>query len=163
MIVGTVGSAEANKQLVHRMVDEVVNQRNADALDESPRASSPTGSALDHPFRAAFPDFTMEIVDLIAENEVVVGHFKCFGAHIGDWLGVPPTGGRLRASTRSNLRVKDGKLASAIGVEDNLSRMSQLGIRPTRAKSSRAAPVLRCAKTISHVGESASVRPWKRP
>ena len=28
-------------------------------------------------------------------------------------------------------RVRDGKLASAIGVEDNLSRMRQLGIRPT--------------------------------
>ena len=27
-------SAEANKQLVRRLVDEVVNQRNADAFDE---------------------------------------------------------------------------------------------------------------------------------
>jgi hypothetical protein len=28
-------------------------------------------------------------------------------------------------------RVKDGKLSSAMGVEDNLTRMYQLGLRPS--------------------------------
>ena len=73
----------------------------------------------------------MEIVELVAENETVVGHFKCSGTHTGEWLGIPPTGRRFEGVDEIYIfHVKHGKLASAIGVEDNLSRMRQLGIRP---------------------------------
>jgi predicted ester cyclase len=132
MIMGTALSAEANKQLVRRFVDEVVNQRNADALDELAQSNfAKRARRWLSPFGSAFPDFTMEIVELVAENETVVGHFKCSGTHSGDWVGVPPTGGSFEGVDEIYIfRVRDGKLASAIGVEDNLSRMSQLGIRP---------------------------------
>ena len=73
----------------------------------------------------------MEIVELVAENDTVVGHFKCSGTHRGEWLGVPPTGRRSEGVDEIYIfRVRDAKLASAIGIEDNLSRMRQLGIRP---------------------------------
>jgi predicted ester cyclase len=125
-------SAEANKQLVRRVVDEVVNQRNADALDELAQGDfAKLARRWISPFQAAFPDFTMEIVELVAENETVVGHFKCSGTHTGLWIGVPPTGRRFEGVDEIYIfRVRDGKLAGAIGVEDNLSRMRQLGIRP---------------------------------
>ncbi|MGH3078930.1 MAG: ester cyclase [Gaiellaceae bacterium] len=125
-------SAEANKQLVRRVVDEVVNQRNADALDELAQGDfAKLARRWISPFQAAFPDFTMEIVELVAENETVVGHFKCSGTHTGQWVGVPPTGRRFEGVDEIYIfRVRDGRLASAIGVEDNLSRMRQLGIRP---------------------------------
>ena len=34
----------------------------------------------------------MEIVELIATGDAVVGRFKCSGPHLGEWLGNPPTG-----------------------------------------------------------------------
>ena len=74
----------------------------------------------------------MEIVEIVAENDTVVGHFKCSGTHSGEWIGVSSTGRRFEGVDEIYIfRVRDGKLASAIGVEDNLSRMRQLGIRPT--------------------------------
>jgi hypothetical protein len=45
---------------------------------------------------------------------------------------VPATGRRFEHVDEIYVfHVRDGKLASAIGVEDNLSRMRQLGIRAT--------------------------------
>ncbi len=74
----------------------------------------------------------MAIVELVAENDTVVGHFTCSGTHEGEWLGVPPTGRRFEGVDEIYVfHVRDGKLASAVGVEDNLSRMHQLDIRPS--------------------------------
>ena len=73
----------------------------------------------------------MEIVTLISEDQKVVAHFRCSGTHLGEWLGVPPTGRRFeRVDEVYIFEVRDGRLVSAIGVEDNLSRLRQLGIFP---------------------------------
>jgi predicted ester cyclase len=122
---------EANKELVRRLVTEVVNRRNADPLDELAQGDfAELASRWISPFRSAFPDFTMEIAELVAEDDTVVGHFKCSGTHRGEWLGIPPTGRRFEGVDEIYIfQVRDGRLASAIGVEDNLSRMRQLGIR----------------------------------
>jgi predicted ester cyclase len=124
--------AEENKNLVRRLVDEVVNQRNADALDDLARGDfARLARRWISPFRSAFPDFTMRIVELVAEGDTVVGHFKCSGTHSGEWLGVAPTGRRFEDVDEVYIfHVEDGKLARAVSVEDNLSRMRQLGIRP---------------------------------
>ena len=81
------------------------------------------------PFQSAFPDFEMEIVDLIAEGEKVVAHFKCSGTHLGEWLGVPATGRRFENVDEIYIfGVRDGRLVSALGVEDNPTRLRQLRI-----------------------------------
>ena len=61
----------------------------------------------------------------------VVAWFKCSGTHLGEWLGVPATGRRFENVDEIYIfGVRDGKLVSALGVEDNLSRLRQLGILP---------------------------------
>lgn len=124
---------EANKRLVRRLVDEVVNQRNPEALDELAQgAFARLARRWISPFRAAFPDFRMEIVELVAEHDTVVAHFKCSGTHRGEWLGVPPTGRRFAGVDEIYVfHVEDGKLSNAVGIEDNLSRIRQLGMRVT--------------------------------
>jgi predicted ester cyclase len=125
-------SAEGNKRLVRRLVDEAVRERNLDALDEIAAGEfAEIAKRWVSPFQSAFPDFEMEIVDLIAEGEKVVAQFKCSGTHRGDWLGVPATGRRFENVDEIYIfGVQDGKLVSALGVEDNLSRLRQLGITP---------------------------------
>jgi predicted ester cyclase len=126
-------SVEENKALVRRLVHEVVTQRNLDVLDQI--AEGEFARYARHwvsPFQSAFSDFRMEIVDLIAEGDTVVAQFKCSGTHEGEWLGVAPTGRRFENVDEIYIfRVKNGKLSSAIGVEDNLTRMRQLGLRPS--------------------------------
>ncbi len=125
-------TVESNKALVRRLVDEVVNRRNLDALDEVAEGEiAQAARRWIGPFRRSFPDFTMEIVELIAEGDKVVAHFRCSGTHEGEWMGYPPTGRRFeRVDEVYIFRVRDGKLAGATAVEDNLTRLRQLGIKP---------------------------------
>jgi hypothetical protein len=95
-------SAEDNKQLVRRLVDEAVGGRNLDVLDQIADGEfAEIAKRWVSPFRSAFPDFEMEIVDLIAEDDRVAALFKCSGTHRGEWLGLPPSGRRFEASMRS--------------------------------------------------------------
>jgi predicted ester cyclase len=81
------------------------------------------------PFQSAFPDCEMEIVDLIAEDDKVVAHFNCSGTHRGEWLGMPATERRFEDVDEIYIfRVLNGRLVSAVAVEDNLSRLRQLGL-----------------------------------
>lgn len=124
--------AEDNKLLVRRLVQEAVQERNVDVLDQVAAGEfAELAKRWISPFQSAFPDFEMEIVDLIAEDDKVVARFRCSGTHLGEWLGVPPTGRRFEQVDEIYIfSVKDGKLVSALGVEDNLSRLRQLGILP---------------------------------
>jgi predicted ester cyclase len=107
-----------------------VNQGNLDVLAEV--ADGEFAQAAKQwvgPFRAAFPDFSMKIVELVAEEEKVAAHFRCSGTHLGEWMGRPPSGRRFQDVDEIYIfRVRNGKLTDATGVEDNLSRMRQLGL-----------------------------------
>ena len=133
-------STSENKELVRRLVDEAVAKRNVDVLDELATGEfAQVAKRWVQPFRSAFPDFEMEIVELIAEDDRVVAHFRCSGTHRGEWLGLPATGRRFENVDEIYVfRVHGGKLVFASGVEDNLTRMRQLGIelRAERDRSS---------------------------
>lgn len=123
-------TVESHKHLVRRLVQEGVNERNPDVLDDVAEGSfARRARRWVSPFRSSFPDFEMEIINLVEEGDVVVAHFRCSGTHLGDWLGIAPTGRRFdQVDEIYVFRVRNGRLASAIGVEDNLSRLRQLGI-----------------------------------
>lgn len=127
-----MGTAE-NKDLVRRLVDEGVNGRDLGVLDEV--ASGDLAVAARRwigPFRDSFPDFEMEIVDLIAEGDKVVAHFHCSGTHEGEWRGRPATGRRFEHIDEIYIfRVQRGRLAEvSAAVEDSLTRLQQLGLAP---------------------------------
>jgi predicted ester cyclase len=119
-----------NRGLVRRLV-EIVNARDLDAIGEVASGQVAREAARwVGPFTASFPDFRMEVVDVIAEGDKVVGYFKCSGTHEGEWRGSPPTGRRFEGVDEIYIfRVEGGKLSSALAVvEDNLTRMRQLGL-----------------------------------
>jgi predicted ester cyclase len=123
-------SDDHNKRLVRRLV-EIVNERDFDSIDEV--AAGQIASEARRwigPFRDAFPDFQMQVVNVIAEDDKVVGHFKCSGTHRGEWRGHAPTGRRFESIDEIYVfRVEDSKLTSALAiVEDNLTRLRQLGL-----------------------------------
>jgi predicted ester cyclase len=123
-------TAEQNKLLVRRLVEEAVNPGNPDVLDEVTTGEfAEAARRWVGPFRGSFPDFTMEIVDLVADSDKVAAHFRCSGTHLGEWMGHPPTGRRFQDVDEIYIfRVADGKLVGAFGVEDNMRRMRQLGL-----------------------------------
>lgn len=128
-------SIEENKRLVRRLVKEAVGENNIDVVDELAAGEfAEMAKRWVRPFRSAFPDFEMEIVELIAEGDRVVAHVRCSGTHRGEWLGAAATGRRFENVDEIYIfGVRDGRLVAAMGVEDNLTRLRQLGIAPAGA------------------------------
>jgi predicted ester cyclase len=131
---------EENKAMVRRMA-EAINENDMDVMDELfvPTLARPTKRSFTA-FRAAFPDWRMEITELVAEGNTVVGRFRCSGTNQGEFKGVPPTGRRMDVDEVYFLRVEDGKFVYFWGLEDDLARMRQLGLIPSTEQTEEASP-----------------------
>ena len=122
--------SEANKAVVRRLVDEVLNGGRLEVIDElyAPELA-PAARGWIAPFRASFPDVHMEVVELIAEGDKVVGRFTCSATHLGTWLNQAPTGRRFeRVDEVAIFRLRDGRIVHAWSLEDTLGRLRQLGL-----------------------------------
>src|SRR6266404_7888878 len=90
-------------------------------------------------FRAAFPDLQFgATADLIAEGDYVVGQWEGGGTHAGPAFGdflvgsLPAaTGRKMHFSGTTVLRLKDGKIAEEIGMDDGVKALQQLGLITT--------------------------------
>jgi predicted ester cyclase len=118
------------KQVVQRLVSEVMVERRLEVLDElyAPRLAQAARRWIE-PFLASFSDLDMRLVQLVEEGDVVVGRFACSGTHTGEWMGYPPTGRRFtNVAEVYFFRVSDGRITSAWGLEDTRERLRQLGL-----------------------------------
>jgi len=133
-------SAEANKALVRRFVEEVQTDGNIGAVDEfladnfvnhSVRPGLPPDRAglkqLFTLFRQAFPDARAVIHQQIAECDDVMTRKSLHGTHEGAFLGIPATGREVTIDVIDILRVADGKITDHWSVVDRLGFMQQLG------------------------------------
>jgi predicted ester cyclase len=129
---GSTVSAEENKAMLRRLV-EALNAGDMDVVDElfTPELAEQQKQGFTA-YRSGFPDWREEIVDLVAEEDTVVGRFKCSGTHRGEMMGIAPTGRRMEVDEVYFLRVENGKFVEFWGLEDNLTRMRQLGLLPPR-------------------------------
>ena len=119
--------SEANK-IVRRLINQVLNGGHLEVIDElyAPELA-PAAKRWITPFRASFPDVHMEIVELIAEGNTVVGRFTCSATHLGQWLGHAPTGRRFeQVDEVSIFRSRDGRIVHVWSLEDTLGRLRQL-------------------------------------
>jgi len=141
--VATAGmSAEENKAVVRRYIEEAWNRHNIDAADElvSPEYLNHAASAENQ--RAGvkyslnwlfsiFPDHRFDIEDVVAEGDTVAVRGTCSGTHEGELLGIPPTGERFAVQQVHWFRVAEGKVAEHWAVRDDLGMMRQLGVMPS--------------------------------
>jgi predicted ester cyclase len=121
---------EHNKAIIRRLIEEVLNGGRLEVIDElyAPELARAARRWI-APFRASFPDVHMEILELIAEGEKVVGRFTCSATHQGAWLGHAPTGRRFeRVDEVSIFRLRDGRIIQVWTLEDTLGRLRQLGL-----------------------------------
>src|SRR5215217_3013173 len=100
-------SAEENKVLVRRFVEEFWNEGNTATADELMAVDAeihmPTGEvvSLDElkgfagAWRGAFPDWHSTFEELIAEGDRVAERWTGRGTHRGELQGIPPTGKRV--------------------------------------------------------------------
>jgi predicted ester cyclase len=118
------------KEIVVRLIDEVMNGGKVDVIEElyAPEMAAGARRWIE-PFRESFPDVEMEIVELVAEGERVAGRFRCSATNLGEWRGEAPTGRRFeRVDEVYFFRVVEGRITEAWGLEDTQDRLRQLGM-----------------------------------
>jgi predicted ester cyclase len=80
----------------------------------------------------AFPDWRMEVEDLIASGDKTVARVRAAATHQGEFLGVPPTGKRVEMQLIDIMRFDDaGLVCEHWGVADMLDFMQQLVAAPS--------------------------------
>ena len=130
------------KDVARRLYDEVYNGRNIDAVDDlaieaydehDPLPGQGTGRAgLKDRARmlieAFDPHFTIE--DMIAEGDKVVVRWRNAGNHVGEFMGMAPSGKSFEIAGIDVHRLDGDRLAEHWHVVDMLSQMQQLGFIP---------------------------------
>ena len=118
-------SAETNKVLVRRFYDQVLNGRRVQAIDELAVAGYDEHDPLPGQregrdglkdrvsmlVEGLAPTFTVE--DVVAEGDRVVVRWTNSARHVGDFLGIPPTGRSCAIAGIDIYRLEDGRLARA--------------------------------------------------
>jgi ketosteroid isomerase-like protein len=114
-------------ELVQRVIDDVLNGRNLDLLDElcTPPLARKLREAFST-FRDAFPDWQQEALEYVTDGRTVVARMRCTGTHRGEWQGLAPTGRRMRIDEVYFFRTTDGRISGLWGLEDTWTRMRQL-------------------------------------
>ena len=136
-------SAEENKALVERFVEEFWNEGNTSTADElmAPDAKIhlPSGEVVNPDeakgfaarWRESFPDWHSTFEELVAEGDRVAERWTGRGTHQGELQGIPPTGKRVEAPGSVFYRIVDGKIVELWGQLDMMSLMQQLGAVPS--------------------------------
>jgi steroid delta-isomerase-like uncharacterized protein len=75
----------------------------------------------------AFPDVNIEVQRIEAAGEWVVVEAVSTATHLGPFLGIPPTGRKVRAHVCCLIRVRDGKMVEETVYYDQLERLAQIG------------------------------------
>jgi predicted ester cyclase len=125
-------STEENKALVRREQEELWNHTgNLDAAGElfaPEQAEAARQEAAD--FRQGFPDVVSIIEDLIAEGDMVAARWSSRATHLGEYVGVPPTGNEVEFTGISVYRIEGGRIAESWTEEDELGLRRQIGAVP---------------------------------
>ncbi|MDQ4147775.1 MAG: ester cyclase [Pseudomonadota bacterium] len=114
--------AEANKAIVRRYIEEVINERHLDVTDE---LIAPTFNSLTAPahgsegikesiglFHIAFPDAQVTIEDLIAEGDKVAFRYTMRSMHHEDFEGIQATDQLVTQTGIGIAQIRDGKIAA---------------------------------------------------
>ena len=136
-------SAEANKKLVHTVIDVIFNQLQLDRLEEfftedfynhDGYPGAPKGPAAFREYlpmlKTAFPDRKLTPEFTLCDGDRVVSRTIMEGTMNGPLMGLPATGKRCRITATDTYQIRDGKICARWGNEDSLGMMQQLGLMP---------------------------------
>lgn len=129
-----------NKLLVRRYYEDVVSTGRVDRIPEfiSPdyveihentRYAVGIDGATRHVqgVRLTYPDLRLEVTRQIAEGDLVASEVVMRGTHLGEWLGIAPTGKALVVNAVNIDRVVDGRIVEHGGAANLLEPLRRIG------------------------------------
>jgi predicted ester cyclase len=136
------------KARARRLPDELLTQGDLAIADEllaadcschAPAALAPGVAGMKRwvtALRRAFPDLFALVEAEIAEGDTVVQRIACSGTHLGEFLGLPPTGRRAAWELVTIQHTgPDGKVAELWSSWDHLGLLQQLDAIPARDRT----------------------------
>lgn len=78
-------------------------------------------------WRTGFPDAVQRVDDIFAVGDKVCVRLTWEGTHLGEFMGVPPSGKRVSVGTIGIDRVVDGKVVEGWGELDMLGLLTTIG------------------------------------
>ena len=135
-------SAEQNKAIFRRLIEEGFNKGNLSALDGlfdagfqehqegmvPPNLEGLKGAI--RSLRTFFPDLKLTIEEIIAIEDRTWARLTARGTHKGQFMHMPPTGKTITITVIDICRFENGKIVEHWGVADRLAMMQQIGAIP---------------------------------
>jgi predicted ester cyclase len=140
----TSGANTAHKELVQRLaqaietcfrtgdtgpLDEVLSPNLVNHIPGMPGDREGLKQALAG-FRAAFPDLTVTVEEVLSCGDRVVDRLTWSATHTGPMMGIPASGKRVTVGEMHIGRVENGKFVERWGHWDALGMMQQIGAVP---------------------------------
>jgi|SRR3954471_15230491 steroid delta-isomerase-like uncharacterized protein len=135
--------AESNKHLMNtflkfintadkNLAKEIVSQ---DAIFHVPGQPEPMRGpdgylAIIGTMRSGFTDIQWTLEDSVGEGDKVAARFIMQGTHNGAFMGVPPTGKKIKVQAMNFYRFSNGQIIEEFGQPDMLGLMMQIGAIP---------------------------------
>lgn len=85
--------------------------------------------------RRTFPDFNLQVHEVISERDWVAVRVTAEGTHLGEWLGIKPTGKRISLRGINIDRVANGLIVEHWGEADSMGMLVQMGLDPFEVPS----------------------------
>ena len=135
-------SIEQNKQLIRRFYTQVVGGGDYSDLDSFVAADYVDHNAAEggrgpevvrthlEAIRRTLPDLRVRVEDIFAEGDYVITRVAGRGTHLGEWMGIKPTGREVRLKGINIDRVERGRIADHWGEADTIGMLVQMGVDP---------------------------------
>ena len=138
-------TTDQNKKLIEKLFNEVMNGRNLDLVEQIiaptfvnhgiPNAKTgPSGfKEIIQQFLDGYPDMRINLEHIVAEGDHVATRGYWTGANKGSFMGMPPTGKKVRVDFIDFWNIQNGKCVENWVQMDMVGMMMQTGTMPAHA------------------------------
>ena len=130
--LATLGKfAEAVTTGNFNLFQEAVSTENVDHDPAAGQVPGPEGYRMFFSgLRAAFPDLKVALETMVADEDSLAFAYTLTGTQSGSYMGIAPTGKKIKIRGMQISKFKDGKMVERWGSSDELGMLQQLGVIP---------------------------------